>query len=56
MSGCSNCVWVAYAEELAKIYRDGGRAADKGLEAIQDPSLRIFLSIELREGLRRRED
>lgn len=49
MSGCANCVWVLYAEELALIYKDGGRAADRVLEAIEDPSLKIFLSLELRE-------
>ena len=56
MSGCANCVWVLYAEELTEIYRDGGRAAEKVLEAIQDPSLRIFLSLELRERLKQNQD
>ncbi|CAI8051366.1 Oxidoreductase-like domain-containing protein 1 [Geodia barretti] len=56
MSGCANCVWVVYAEELAEIYRDGGRAAEKVLETIQDPSLRIFLSLELRERLKPSQD
>ena len=49
MSGCANCVWVVYAEELARIYKDRGEAADKVLEAIEDPSLKIFISLELRE-------
>ena len=49
MSGCVNCVWVLYAEELAQIYRDGGRAAEKVLEAVEDPSLKIFINLELRE-------
>lgn len=49
MSGCANCVWVVYAEELARIYKDGGEASDKVLEAIEDPSLKIFISLELRE-------
>ncbi len=52
MSGCANCVWLDYAEELAKLYSDGGRAAEKVLKAIEDPSLRIFMSIELREKLK----
>ena len=52
MSGCANCVWVVYAEELARIYKDGGRAAEKVLAAVEDPSLKIFLSLELREKLR----
>lgn len=49
MSGCANCIWVRYAEELAEIYKDGDRAAERVLEAIEDPSLKIFLSLELRE-------
>lgn len=49
MSGCAKCVWLLYAEELVGIYRDGGEAAEKVLEAIDDPSLKIFLSLELRE-------
>ena len=49
MSGCANCVWVLYAEELAGIYKDGGKAAEKVLKAIEDPGLKIFLSLELRE-------
>ena len=56
MSGCANCVWISYAEELAKVYRDGGRAGEKVLEAIQDPSLRIFISLELREKFRESEE
>ena len=49
MSGCSNCVWLVYAEQLAQIYKDGGLAAEQVLEAIEDPSLKIFLSLEFRE-------
>lgn len=52
MSGCANCVWLSYAEELAQIYKDGGRAAERVLEAIEDPSLKIFLSLELRQKLK----
>ena len=52
MSGCANCVWLLYAEELAQIYKDGGRAAERVLEAIEDPSLKIFLSLELRQKLK----
>lgn len=52
MSGCANCVWVTYAEELAQIYKDGGKASERVLEAIEDPSLKIFLSLELKEKLK----
>ena len=53
MSGCANCVWIEYAKELADIYRDGGQAAEKVMNVIEDPSLKIFLSLELREALKK---
>lgn len=49
MSGCANCVWIEYAKELAVLYKDGGQAAEKVMKAIEDPSLKIFLSLELRD-------
>ncbi|KAK6643397.1 hypothetical protein RUM43_004902 [Polyplax serrata] len=48
MSGCANCVWVAYAEEVAKILNDGGETAKKKImEHVKDPNLRAFLMLEL---------
>ena len=48
MSGCANCVWVAYAEEIAKILNDGGiKAKEKIFEHVKDPNLRTFLMLEL---------
>lgn len=55
MSGCANCVWIEYAQELASLYRDGGKAAEKVTKTIEDPSLKIFLSIELKEKLKSEE-
>lgn len=49
MSGCANCVWIEYAKELTKIYSDGGdKAKELILEKITDPSLKMFLQIELK--------
>lgn len=49
MSGCANCVWIDYAKELTRIYSDGGSKAQKViLEKISDPSLKIFLQMELK--------
>lgn len=56
MSGCANCVWVEYAEELARLYKDGGRAAEKVMKTIEDPSLKIFLSLELKDKLKSNEE
>ncbi|KAL7727966.1 hypothetical protein ACLKA6_018896 [Drosophila palustris] len=49
MSGCANCVWVEYAETLAKILGDNDeRAREIVLSKITDPNLKMFLSVELR--------
>lgn len=49
MSGCANCVWIEYAKELTKIYSDGGdKAKELILKRITDPSLKMFLQIELK--------
>uniref|UniRef100_A0A182R3J6 Oxidoreductase-like domain-containing protein n=1 Tax=Anopheles funestus TaxID=62324 RepID=A0A182R3J6_ANOFN len=48
MSGCQNCVWIQYAADLTKILDDGGeKAREIVLEKIADPSLKMFLKIEL---------
>lgn len=49
MSGCSNCVWIVYAENLAKLTKDGGEQARKLIEKnVTDPSLKAFLLTELK--------
>lgn len=55
MSGCSNCVWITYALELAAIYKDGGKASERVMRAIDDPGLKIFLNLELKEFMKDRE-
>ncbi|XP_059217997.1 oxidoreductase-like domain-containing protein 1 [Stomoxys calcitrans] len=49
MSGCANCVWIDYAETIAKLM-DGNtdKVRELVLEKIEDPNLRMFLSIELK--------
>ncbi|KDR24304.1 hypothetical protein L798_06766 [Zootermopsis nevadensis] len=49
MSGCANCVWIQYAEELSKIYADGGeKARSIILSKVSDPNTRAFLMMELK--------
>jgi len=48
MSGCQNCVWLQYAEELSAYFQDGGKAAEVALDAIDDENLKAFLKMELR--------
>lgn len=48
MSGCENCVWKKYAEDLTDLYQDSGEQAKKViLEKIKDPSMQVFLKMEL---------
>ena len=46
-SGCVNCVWIMYAEEMKKYYQDGGEEARKAIMQIEDPGLRCFLLLEI---------
>ena|SRR6218665_251706 len=57
MSGCPNCVWLVYAEELLKLYKDGGSKVSQELEKkILDPGLKSFIQLELRNKLRIKPD
>ncbi|XP_046355033.1 uncharacterized protein LOC124134321 [Haliotis rufescens] len=47
MSGCVNCVWIAYAESLKDYYSDGGKSAREALEQIENPSLKMFVKLEM---------
>lgn len=49
MSGCHNCVWIEYAETVAKLL-DGNcdEARQFVLNKIQDTNLKMFLAIELK--------
>lgn len=48
MSGCANCVWIKYAEELSKIF-DGAETKVKEIiiSKIDDPNMKAFLLMEL---------
>lgn len=49
MSGCANCVWILYAEELSSKLRDGSSVArDIIMKEVEDPNMRSFLEMELR--------
>uniref|UniRef100_A0A1B6DN76 Oxidoreductase-like domain-containing protein n=1 Tax=Clastoptera arizonana TaxID=38151 RepID=A0A1B6DN76_9HEMI len=48
MSGCANCVWIQYAEELTKIFKDGKMSQEIILKKVSDPNMQAFLMTELR--------
>ena len=49
MSGCANCVWIEYANQLGHILQDRAEVTEHILNAVEDPNLKIFLSIELKD-------
>lgn len=48
-SGCQNCVWIPYAEEITQYFQDGGHTARKMvLDQIEDVNIRAFVGMQLR--------
>lgn len=49
MSGCANCVWIQYAEEVTSQLRGGSDAVREIImKEVQDTNMRSFLEMELR--------
>ncbi|XP_063825343.1 oxidoreductase-like domain-containing protein 1 [Ostrinia nubilalis] len=48
-SGCSNCVFIVWAEALAnKMQNAGPEIQEKVLKMVDDPSMKAYLEMELR--------
>ncbi|XP_044020986.1 putative uncharacterized protein DDB_G0272456 [Aphidius gifuensis] len=49
MSGCTNCVWIEYADKLSEKLKNSNDDVQKIImNKIQDPNMRAFLSMELK--------
>jgi hypothetical protein len=48
MSGCANCVWIKHIQDLTESLEDGGSAARKCVDSIQDENLKAFVKLELK--------
>lgn len=47
MSGCPNCVWIQYADQLKRYYCDGGKKAREEIMKIENHNLRAYLLLEI---------
>ena len=54
MSGCANCVWLDYAEEMVQYYETLGKKMelaellDTLNDNVDDPMVKAFLTMELK--------
>jgi len=54
MSGCANCVWLDYAEEVVRFYKNRGEQMDFASllrevdRNIDDPMIKAFIKMELK--------
>ncbi|KYM94688.1 Uncharacterized protein C17orf90 [Cyphomyrmex costatus] len=49
MSGCTNCVWIEYAERLSNMIEKSNTDLQKAIfDKVQDPNMKAFLQMELR--------
>ncbi|RVE45941.1 hypothetical protein evm_009414 [Chilo suppressalis] len=53
-TGCANCVFIVWAEALAKQMQDAGpEITDRVLKMVDDPSMKAYLEMELRLRLKK---
>ena len=61
MSGCANCVWLDYADDMIKAYSEKGKQLEIDVilqeidEKINDPMIKSFIKLELKSKFKDRK-
>ena len=54
MSGCANCVWLDYTDDMIKAYENKGQTLDLSIvlkeidDNVSDPMIKSFIKMELK--------
>ena len=54
MSGCANCVWLDYTDDMIKTYENKGHTLDLNIvlkeidDNVNDPMIKSFIKMELK--------
>ena len=54
MSGCANCVWLDYTDDMIKTYENKGQTLDLNIvlkeidDNVNDPMIKSFIKMELK--------
>ena len=47
-TGCANCVWIQYVDDLNAYFKDGGKASEEAIDQIEDENIKMLVKMELR--------
>lgn len=53
--GCPNCVWIEYAKEVKMHHNDSDRVVSEIEKQIDDPSIRAFIIMQVKDSLKKKE-
>ena len=61
MSGCANCVWLDYTDDMIKTYAEKGERLDISVilqeveEKVDDPMIKSFIKMELKSKFEKKK-